>query len=269
MAKRESSKEEQKSLGGALSEDQVSSASEPSDGAYKTLVFLRHGESVYNAHIAATGEDPMIRDAPVNDKGQMQATSAKSVLEEILKDLPIPRVVASPLRRALETALLAMPWASGRIEVWPEIRECISGCDDIGTPASELRACELAIQACGPGAKCLAELEEIWWTVPQELAGSLSAGEEMFKAYSENEELFEEADEQALPERLEAIVHRLAAVEEEVVVIVAHCDLIRELTEHLGLRQGSRPGWSLRNAEARVARKVRLPLDPLSKRAKV
>lgn len=226
----------------------------------KHLVFVRHGESVYNAHIRDFGTDPLIRDAPLNEKGRAQAADAEPRLRELLEVLPPARVVVSPLRRALETALLARPTAAGHMDVWPELREVISGCDDIGSTASELQTCELAMRACGPNATCLAELDEIWWTVPAELASSALTADTALETYRAHEELFEDTDEQGLPERLEAIVRKLAAVQEETIVVVAHCDLIGNLTERLGLRDRKKWGWWLRNAEVRLARRIELLL---------
>lgn len=230
----------------------------PNEKVTKTLIFIRHGESEYNAHMKKYGEDPLIQDAPLTEKGRSQAIKAQDKVRELLRDLPAPRVVSSPLMRAIGTALLAMPAAAGNIEIWPELREIICGCDDLGTPASLLQKNEMVTRACGVGAACLEALPEIWWTVPQELVGSLSSNESIVEAYCKHQSRFEEADEDGIDERLEAIISRLQSVRQEVVVIVAHCDLIARLTERLGLHEGSSLGWGLRNAEARIAPDVEL-----------
>jgi len=227
----------------------------------KTIIFLRHGESEFNAHMAKFGEDPLIRDAPLTPKGREQASAAREHLQHILLSLGADRalrVVSSPLRRAVETALLARPEARAHIDLWPEVREVICGCDDIGTPASELCQIPLFVQACGQLAPCFATLPEVWWTVPSELVGSLPPGLGMVEAYREHSARFEDADEQGLEERIRATVRRLASVEESVVLLVAHCDFVGQFTTYLGLESSRKAGWWLRNAELRVAEEVRL-----------
>ena len=95
--------------------------------------------------------DPFLRDAGLTAEGEEQAISARQKLAQALEALgeQEPFVVSSPLTRALHTALLARPESAPRIEIWPELRECISGCDDIGTPASELRRSKIAQAASG------------------------------------------------------------------------------------------------------------------------
>jgi len=243
----------------------------------KNVVFLRHGQSVYNAHKAEFGVDPMVRDAPLTAKGQEQALSAVAKLSLVTQSFGGldggVRVVSSPLSRALETAVLAWPEGAGRIDLWHEVRETISGCDDIGKPASQILRCPVAAKACGERlAEITARMPEIWWTVPAELTG-VDGGEEMLEAFKNHKPLFTAEEERILDGRLRSILARLASTPEATVVIVAHGDLIASLTALLGLSEtdenlaavirsgqfGSTPtsnlkkGWWLLNAEVRVA----------------
>lgn len=233
--------------------------------AVKTLIFVRHGQSEYNKAISETGKDPMIRDAPLTALGRSQADTARSTLASLRSQVEAKAgdkrwvVLSSPLRRALDTAhgvwpeALSPSTAAGchsRVEIWPEIREVITGCDDIGTGAQALASeyPHLAPQ--------LAALPDVWWSVPDECRRLPSDGEAMRAAYMENETAFEDADESVLGERLEAAIMRLGQVPEALIVIVAHCDLIAKLTRRLGLARGGRNGIWLRNCECYVAENV-------------
>ena len=133
----------------------------------KNLVFIRHAESTYNVHVREHGRDAghasFLRDAGLTAKGVEQAKVARAALTDTLDALgeDLPFVVSSPLTRSLHTALLARPERAPFIEVWPELREIVSGCDDIGTPASILRESPVARAASGKS-DTLAALDEIW-----------------------------------------------------------------------------------------------------------
>ena len=65
------------------------------------LYLARHGESTGNAEKLIFGQ----YDCPLTETGRMQART----LGQSLGDAPVERIVASPLRRALETARIACP----------------------------------------------------------------------------------------------------------------------------------------------------------------
>jgi len=237
----------------------------------KHIIFIRHAESLYNEAMRLSGVDPMIRDAGLTENGKRQAVGARAALSEALESLgegdyePV-FVVSSPLTRALHTALLARPQAAPAIEVWPELREVISGFDDIGTPASALRSTAIAQQASG-GSESLGALDEVWWTVPARLNRKRARdtagqpGLEVLEMYKANKAAFVRACEEALPARLDAIVQRCSEVPAKTIVIVAHSDLLIPLTRRLGLRDEADAdprGWEFRNAQVRVAASLRL-----------
>lgn len=257
----------------------------------KTIIFVRHGESEYNKAVHETGEDPLIRDAPLTAKGREQAAFARVMLAALMEEAggkahgPEKRwlLLSSPLRRALDTAAGVWPevflqeagGADGgtRFEIWPALREMITGCDDLGTSPKGLLQSYPRLQPQ------LAGLPDVWWTVPEELQHLAADGEAMRDAYIKDPDAFEDADDALGEERLELVIDSLRRVPEELVVVVAHCNLIGQLTEKLGLdepKDGAtrRTGWWLKNCECRVAAGLDLgspsePGDPGRKRKKL
>jgi len=226
--------------------------------APKTIIFVRHGESEYNKAIRDTGKDPFLRDAPLTAHGRMQAQEAQEKLRELQEEVGEDGwlMLSSPLQRALDTAAGLWPqcFAAGRLEIWPELREVVTGCDDLGsTPEKLLRKY--------PHLHQLSHLPEIWWTVPKAYQDLPPDGDAMRDAYKNDPDAFEEADEALFDSRVELLISKLAAVPERKIVVVAHCDLIGSLTEKMGLKEksekkpgGFRKGWWLRNCECRMVR---------------
>ena len=62
----------------------------------QSFYFLRHGQTQWNKDRVTQGQT----DTPLNETGRQQAERAA----EILRDIPIARIVASPLSRAKHTA---------------------------------------------------------------------------------------------------------------------------------------------------------------------
>jgi len=115
------------------------------------MYLLRHGESEFNVHFSQTRIDPGIEDPHLTDRGRAQAADAA----EHLAGRRIRRVVASPYRRALQTAEIVAGRLGTAIEIEPLVRErCWFVCD-IGTAASQLRADWPAIS--------FGDLPERWW----------------------------------------------------------------------------------------------------------
>jgi len=111
--------------------------------ATKTIFLVRHGEALHNiAEMAAqlhaatialtlghekgtaefnqlvegarhsTLEDEQFRDAPLSDKGKEEAALARPYFEKLAEDLKVPfpsSVLVSPLRRTLQTAMILFP----------------------------------------------------------------------------------------------------------------------------------------------------------------
>jgi broad specificity phosphatase PhoE len=63
----------------------------------QTLLFIRHGQTTWNAEQKLPGQLPGIA---LTDKGKQQAAE----LAEALKEVPISAIISSPLERAHETA---------------------------------------------------------------------------------------------------------------------------------------------------------------------
>ncbi|MFX4220111.1 MAG: histidine phosphatase family protein [Thalassobaculum sp.] len=115
------------------------------------MYLLRHGESEFNVHFSKTRIDPGIEDPAITDAGRAQAEAAA----EHLAARGIRRVVASPYRRALQTAAIVADRIGLGIEIEPLVRErCWFVCD-VGTPASRLRSDWPSIS--------FGDLPERWW----------------------------------------------------------------------------------------------------------
>ncbi len=83
--------------------------------------FLRHGETDYNAQGLIQG----YRDIPLNATGRAQAAQARDRLaRDRAARQSIVRIVASPLRRALETAETVNQALKLPITIDPDLREC-------------------------------------------------------------------------------------------------------------------------------------------------
>jgi glucosyl-3-phosphoglycerate phosphatase len=91
-----------------------------------TILLIRHGQSAFNAaHALDPKTDPMIFDAPLTELGVAQA---KAVREQVA-DYGIRHVIASPLVRAIQTAMHIFG-DDHPITINPHMREnLISSCD--------------------------------------------------------------------------------------------------------------------------------------------
>ena len=114
---------------------------------------IRHGESTFNAAYGDDGVDPMLFDAPLTARGHEQAAAARLQM----RDIPVDVVLATPLTRALQTALTIF----GDHPSGPEIvvdnrhRERLeSSCDRGRSPAELAREFPQV---------SLAHLPDIWW----------------------------------------------------------------------------------------------------------
>ena len=100
------------------------------------IVCIRHGESTFNAHHAATGRDPGHIDARLSERGHDQVATARTRL----RDVPFELVVTSPLTRALQTTAGIFSDHPAKPAVLVEVlhRECQESSCDIGRAASAL-----------------------------------------------------------------------------------------------------------------------------------
>ena len=101
----------------------------------KSIVLIRHGQSTFNAHYEATGEDPGHFDARLTELGQRQAEAARIQLADEAIDL----VVASPLTRAIQTGLAIFGHRSLPFHVTCKHRERLESTCDVGRPPVELK----------------------------------------------------------------------------------------------------------------------------------
>ncbi len=100
------------------------------------MILLRHGQTVFNLHFGRRRVDPGVPDPGLTELGRTQAEAAARELAA----MPIGRIVASPYRRALETAEIVAQTLRCAIEVDADVRERAGYSCDIGSPMATLRA---------------------------------------------------------------------------------------------------------------------------------
>ena len=115
------------------------------------MILLRHGESAFNAAFNRTRIDPGIRDPGLTDRGRQQAAAAA----EQLREHGLRRLIASPYRRALETASIIADGLKLPLSVEPLVRERACFICDIGTVRSELERSWPSLS--------FSHIEEVWW----------------------------------------------------------------------------------------------------------
>lgn len=115
-----------------------------------TVYLIRHGQSEFNAAHNEGEADPMIFDAPLTEKGRMQAEQARIAIRE----LGIQQVITSPLSRAIQTALTIFQGIAP-ISVQAGHRELLSHSCDMGRAPSALQMEFSSLS--------FDHLDEIWW----------------------------------------------------------------------------------------------------------
>mmetsp|Transcript_54051 Transcript_54051/g.171512 ORF Transcript_54051/g.171512 Transcript_54051/m.171512 type:complete len:252 (+) Transcript_54051:89-844(+) len=194
----------------------------------KIIHLIRHAESEFNRHYENTSSDPMIPDAPITPKGVNQATALRKTLSGgAAGELhPPPEVVmASPLTRALQTAVVAFPDAN--VEVEPLIREWLTDSCDIGRDPGELSEAFPAInfdKLPGP----------VWWYTDPE--GPAHASTEESLAHFRDYGFFEK--EHMVEERLQQLLGVLRGRPEESFALVGHGDIFNLLASMLDPGRG-------------------------------
>lgn len=102
-----------------------------------TVLLIRHGQSTFNAHFEATGQDPGDVDARLTELGHRQAAAARDAVAA----LPRPDlVVSSPLTRALQTTLGIFGGSGVGMVVTCRHREHLEDSCDIGRSPATLAA---------------------------------------------------------------------------------------------------------------------------------
>ena len=161
---------------------------------------IRHGQSTFNEHYSATGQDPMHFDARLTALGQRQVAAARERLAGYQYDVAL----ASPLTRAIQTAE-GIFGGRVRIEISPLHREWQMSSCDIGRSTAELVADfpDLDFSA----------LSDPWWlhdAVPCDLG-------------------FPQETEAHLAARLAAFKAMIAARTERRIAVVGHGDFFARL----------------------------------------
>lgn len=99
-----------------------------------TIYLIRHGQSKFNAEFALQRpNDPMIFDAPLTELGRRQAKEAS----EKMSDIGIKHVIASPMTRAIQTAMHIFG-DEHPIRIDPRMREKLAHSCDVGSHPSVL-----------------------------------------------------------------------------------------------------------------------------------
>lgn len=132
------------------------------------MILVRHGEGTWNTHFHTTRIDAAIPDPRLTETGRTQARLAA----DRLREHGVRRLVASPYRRTLETAVIVAERLGLDIRVDPLVRErCAFSCDQ-GTPASVLAGEWPDLDFTG--------LDEIWWGLRIESQRSVDARSRQF-----------------------------------------------------------------------------------------
>eukprot|EP00955_Chlamydomonas_euryale_P037762 350874-Chlamydomonas_euryale.AAC.7 len=152
------------------------------------LIIIRHGESEFNRAVeeGQSFKDPMIFDPPLTSRGRDQARALRERLRGELACHGDALWVVSPLRRAIETFLLACPLVGSVGDATPDVVAGPSGLacarsrssEGLGNAAVELQPLisEFCVTAGDVGsstsqlasefpqmARQLAVLPETWW----------------------------------------------------------------------------------------------------------
>lgn len=103
-----------------------------------TLVLIRHAEALHNR----TG-DGSIRDPKLTPLGIRQSEALRqSLIQNLPKDIDVELIVASPMRRTLETTMIALDWLVEkgiRVKVDADWQEIYDKPCDTGSPLPDLK----------------------------------------------------------------------------------------------------------------------------------
>jgi broad specificity phosphatase PhoE len=187
----------------------------------RSVDLIRHGQSTFNAHYEAFGQDPLHYDARLTELGEAQVAAAR----DRYRDRDYDVVLASPLTRAIQTAHGIFGDRGIPIEICALHREWqISSCD-IGRAVAELSADFPHLD--------FSTLADPWW---RHDAPACALG-------------FPQETEAHLQERVAAFVALIAARPEERIAVVGHGDFFRRLIgRHLA--NCERAEWDLSAAPA-------------------
>lgn len=134
------------------------------------MILLRHGQSEFNLLFTQTRKDPGIVDPVLTPLGHEQAAAAA----DALATEDIRRIVVSPYRRAIQTALPVARRLDLPLTINPVVRERYAFTCDIGSPRT-------ALAQDFPGVD-FDHLEEVWWPPEEEPAGQVEGRANLFRA---------------------------------------------------------------------------------------
>ena len=159
------------------------------------MFLVRHGQSEFNVHFSVTRQDPLIRDPSLTELGRQQVRAAA----ETLGEYDLKQIIASPYRRALQTAEILSEALGLDCIIDAAVGEHALYYCDIGTETSKL-------QSDWPNWN-FAHLGEEWWP---------DSGEAFESVQQRSRRFFEARKQEPDFERL---------------LIVSHWGFIRSLTE--------------------------------------
>ncbi len=168
-----------------------------------SVYLIRHGQSEFNAAYNEVDQiDPMIFDAPLTEKGIRQAKDTRVAV----LDLGIKLVIASPLTRAIQTALHIFEGIAP-ITVRAGHHEYLIHSCDVGRSPAELQMDFPALS--------FDHIDDIWW-----FQGPLNA----VGVPVEPHEVF--------LKRVANFTNDLTHIKDRPVAIIGHGDMFRELSGH-------------------------------------
>ena len=125
------------------------------------MILLRHGQSEFNLHFAATRTDPGIEDPRLTPLGHEQAETAA----EALAGEDVRVIIASPYTRALQTAAPLARRLGLPVHVQPLVRERYAFACDVGSHTD-------ALSRDWPDHD-FAAVDPVWWPDAEEDAASI------------------------------------------------------------------------------------------------
>ncbi len=134
------------------------------------MILLRHGQSEFNLLFTQTRRDPGIADPVLTPLGVEQAEAAAvSLAGEAIR-----RIIVSPYRRAIQTALPTARRLGLPLTVSPVVRERYAFTCDVGSPRTFLAETFPEVD--------FAHLEEVWWPPEEEPADQVEGRAGLFRA---------------------------------------------------------------------------------------
>jgi glucosyl-3-phosphoglycerate phosphatase len=125
------------------------------------VILVRHAQSEWNLHYGRTRVDPGIPDAALTPEGEAQARG----LVPQLAGRGVERLLVSPYRRTLQTAMIVAGELDLPVRVEPLVRERAVFSCDVGSPPGEL-------ERLWPGLD-FGHLEQRWWGELEESEANL------------------------------------------------------------------------------------------------